>query len=251
LKIVWSILLWGYTLAHADGVSSTIEEIKQLLSSPKEEGCHAAILNEPQAKCSSSKPQKIVIEPIHIPDKKDKKIAQIESQLNSILKEFSHYKKEKDQEIQKIYTLLSDKDHKIQKVSKKLSKNERKLTELQKKIKTKKAMAHRKRKSVTPKKQPTSTTSIASEYIPKEAVFNKDLKRLPPLITVPWIEVQVENDVDIYQLALRYYKDKQEYKQIYVANRDVIGRDLKLRNGMSLKIPMTEKFEDQPIFINQ
>ena len=44
---------------------------------------------------------------------------------------------------------------------------------------------------------------------------------------------------------------KKEYKQIFVANRDIIGRDLKIRDGMSLKIPMTDKFEEQPLFLNR
>jgi nucleoid-associated protein YgaU len=64
-----------------------------------------------------------------------------------------------------------------------------------------------------------------------------------------WVEVIVKEE-DIYQLALQYYGDRDEYIQIYNANSDIIGEDFQLYKGMSLKIPMTKQFEEQPIFLN-
>ena len=66
-----------------------------------------------------------------------------------------------------------------------------------------------------------------------------------------WVELIVEDEVDIYQLALRYYGDMEEYKRIYLANRDIIGKDLKIVDGMILKIPIMELFEEQPMILNR
>ena len=67
----------------------------------------------------------------------------------------------------------------------------------------------------------------------------------------PWIEITVENNINIYELALKYYGDKQAYEKIYEANRDIMDNDLNIYNGMNLKIPITEDFEEQGILINQ
>ena len=62
-----------------------------------------------------------------------------------------------------------------------------------------------------------------------------------------WTEITIESeDVTLEDLASTYYGDVKDAYIIYNANRDVIGKDKKLHSGMHLKIPITEKFRDQP-----
>ncbi|CAA6826573.1 MAG: Unknown protein [uncultured Sulfurovum sp.] len=62
-----------------------------------------------------------------------------------------------------------------------------------------------------------------------------------------WINITINlNDVTLEDLASTYYGDASETRIIYNANRDVIGKNRKLRKGMVLEIPVTEKFRDQP-----
>jgi hypothetical protein len=65
-----------------------------------------------------------------------------------------------------------------------------------------------------------------------------------------WVEIEVEDGVDIYQLAQKYYGTQEQYQQIYVANKNLIGDDLSIEDGMSLRIPITEEFEEQPMLLN-
>jgi len=51
------------------------------------------------------------------------------------------------------------------------------------------------------------------------------------------IKTKVEKGVDIFQLATEYYGDEKKYYYIYNANKDIIGADLKLEDGMELNIP--------------
>jgi hypothetical protein len=52
-----------------------------------------------------------------------------------------------------------------------------------------------------------------------------------PLIT------KVKKGVDIFQLAVEHYGDEKQYYNIYNSNRDIIGADMKLKEGMELRIP--------------
>jgi len=62
-----------------------------------------------------------------------------------------------------------------------------------------------------------------------------------------WINITVEfNDTTLEDLASTYYGDVAESETIYQANKEVIGKNRKLRAGMVLEIPVTEKFRDQP-----
>jgi hypothetical protein len=82
--------------------------------------------------------------------------------------------------------------------------------------------------------------------------YKKNLSTLPKNSPCPiWIEIIVEDGVDIFQLALKYYGDREEYKQIYLSNQDIIGEDLQIVDGMSLKIPITQLFEEQPMILNR
>jgi len=50
-------------------------------------------------------------------------------------------------------------------------------------------------------------------------------------------KVEVKKGVDIFQLAIEYYGDEKQYYHIYNANREIVGADLKLKEGMLLEIP--------------
>jgi len=69
---------------------------------------------------------------------------------------------------------------------------------------------------------------------------------IPLQENVSWVETKVSNGINIYDLAKKYYGDKKEYYQIYNINKNIIGKDLKLREGSSIKIPITEKFKEKP-----
>ena len=62
-----------------------------------------------------------------------------------------------------------------------------------------------------------------------------------------WVNITVRfNDTTLEDLASTYYSDIHEADTIYNANREIIGKDKKLVKNMILKIPVTEKFKDQP-----
>jgi phage tail protein X len=67
------------------------------------------------------------------------------------------------------------------------------------------------------------------------------------LMAGTWINITVEfDDTTLEDLASTYYGDVTESETIYQANKEVIGKNRKLRAGMVLEIPVTEKFRDQP-----
>ena len=100
-------------------------------------------------------------------------------------------------------------------------------------------------------------TSISYRYKEKKDDFDKEIQEtILPLDDnekdiveeviyvedVAYIEdkslmIKVEKGVDIFQLAIKHYGDEKQYYHIYNANRDVIGADMKLEEGMKLKIP--------------
>ena len=62
-----------------------------------------------------------------------------------------------------------------------------------------------------------------------------------------WINITVKfNDTTLEDLASTYYSDIKEANTIYLANKNIIGKNKKLQKNMILKIPVTEKFKDQP-----
>jgi hypothetical protein len=65
-----------------------------------------------------------------------------------------------------------------------------------------------------------------------------------------WVNFTVKfNDITLEDLAATYYGDVQEAKTIYNANRAVLGKHKRLCKGMRLKLPVTEKFRDQPEYL--
>jgi phage tail protein X len=61
-----------------------------------------------------------------------------------------------------------------------------------------------------------------------------------------WINTRVTYDISVKELAERYYGDASEYKVILNANRGLIGKNLIVPKNTEIKIPITEKFTDQP-----
>jgi hypothetical protein len=72
---------------------------------------------------------------------------------------------------------------------------------------------------------------------------------LPLEENISWVETKVPKGFDIYQLAQKYYGDKNEYYNIYNANRNLIKKDLKIKEGEVLKIPITDKFQEKPEYL--
>jgi len=173
----------------------------------------------------------------------DEKI-KLQKKLENLKKEFKRYKAKKRKELKQITTQLKT-------TKKSLSKSKKKLRSLQKKQKIirKKII----RKKIVPKKAHPKK-SVPKKSVPKKSVQKeivvKKVKPLPQVNNLPWVEIIVENNLNIYQLALKYYGDRERYKEIYSANRHLIGKNLKIYNGMSLKIPMTNQFEEQPMILN-
>ena len=120
------------------------------------------------------------------------------------------------------------------------------------KVYTKAKIKSEKKKKPSYQKKPIVKT-VTPQYQKRVTTYLKPIQTrqaLPKRKKLPWVEIVVDDNADIYELALRYYGDRSKYSQIYVANSNIIGKNLKIYNGMSLKIPMTIEFDEQPIILN-
>lgn len=148
-------------------------------------------------------------------------------------------------------------NNKLHLTKKELSKNKKKLVYLKKKN-IKEIVAPKKiidneiiiQESII--QEQTITNQPIESFIPQnvEVVYNEPQPATKMPSNTQWVEMVVQDEIDIYQLALLYYGDPQRYREIYSANQHVIGKDLKINNGMSLRIPMTDLFEEQPMLLN-
>ena len=88
----------------------------------------------------------------------------------------------------------------------------------------------------------------------KQTNIHKVIKEMKPTALIlhktPWIEITVEDNMNIYDLALKYYGDSQEYRKIYRANQNIINHNYQINNGMTLIIPISGNFREQPIVLN-
>ena len=180
---------------------------------------------------------------------KNKKLRQ---ELNSLKREFEQYKIRKNREIKKIKNqlIITKKELLLNKKRKNIRKKIVRKKTTPPKIVRKKIV----RKKTTPQKN-VRKKIVQKKILPKKKVLREKvvMQRTTPLPIVnnlPWVEIVVENNLNIYQLALKYYGDKTKYREIYAANQHVIGKNLKIYNGMSLKIPMTNQFSEQPMILN-
>jgi hypothetical protein len=173
-------------------------------------------------------------------EKNEQEKKKLKQELKALKEAFKHYKAKKHKELKELKGQL-----KI--IKKKLSKNKKKLRLLQKKHKS---ISKKVVKKKIIKKKVVKKKIIKKKVFPKKVVQQVTIKPLPPVNNLPWVEIIVENNLNIYQLALKYYGDRERYKEIYSANRHIIGKNLKLHDGMSLRIPMTNQFEEQPMILN-
>ncbi len=143
----------------------------------------------------------------------------VEDEFKTILYKVKTYKKEKNTEI---ITLR-----------KKLNIKEKKIKELQRQLASVKQQLREKKKIIV----------SLNEKLNEPIVFStEDVVDIEDKSSHDWIKVTVENNINIYDLALQYYGDSQEYEKIYIANQNIIGQDYQIKNGMSLKIPITKDF---------
>jgi len=165
----------------------------------------------------------------------------ITKELSVVKKNFNNYKLKKENEIKKLKRELSlskqNLNHvKNNKLSKELSSIKNKFHNY--KIKRNQEFKKLKREC----------------YIHRQTNIHKvirEIKSIPTLIhNSPWIEITVKDNINIYDLALKYYGDSQEYTKIYDANKNVINSNYQINNGMSLIIPISKNFQEQPIMLN-
>ncbi len=143
----------------------------------------------------------------------------VENEFKTILYKVKTYKKEKNTEIITLRKKLNSKEEKIKKLNRQLTLVKQQLREKKKII-----------------------VSL-NEKLNEPIVFStEDVVDIEDKSSHDWIKVTVENNLNIYDLALQYYGDSQEYEKIYIANQNIIGQDYQIKNGMSLKIPITKDF---------
>lgn len=68
-------------------------------------------------------------------------------------------------------------------------------------------------------------------------------------LSTSWITTRVPYDISAKELALNYYGDENEYPIIVNANKEIIDKNLMFKKNTEVKIPVTEKFRDQPEII--
>jgi len=243
-----------------------------------EQGCTIPFFTKEKSPCSAEKKQ-IIIAPIvikHASEKKPNDTKKLEGVLRTILKDVKQYKNNSEIEKNRLAKELSlmkkkfhdykiKKDKELKKVKKKLyvknQKEHEKIKKLKKELYLTNKKGHEKIKKlkkelyVTNKKLDNNQIIIIENIKKQPTVIHKvirEMQSVPTLIhNTPWIEITVEDNINIYDLALKYYGDSQEYTKIYAANKNVINSNYQINNGMSLIIPITENFQEQPILLNR
>jgi len=224
-----------------------------------EQGCTIPFFTKEKSPCSAEKKQ-IIIAPIVIkrtPKKEADNTKKIEGKLRTILKNVKQYKNKNEIEknrLAKELSIMKKKfhDYKIKK--------DKELKKIKKKLYIKNQKEHEKIKKLekelylTNKKLDNNTIIITESIKKQPTIIHKvirEMQSIPTLIhNTPWIEITVEDNINIYDLALKYYGDSQEYTKIYAANKNIINSNYQINNGMSLIIPITENFQEQPVILN-
>jgi len=156
---------------------------------------------------------------------KNNKIITLNQELNLLKKEFSRYKQEKEKKIQEM-------NHKIKRFKKKLTKKSQ--------VKVEKVTFNSKKPPIIVPTFVPKIKEVKSEIVKPK--IDKISNNMPKVTNLPWVEIIVEDGLDIYQLALKYYGDENKYKYIYAANQQTLQNNFEITDGMSLKIPMPEQF---------
>jgi seryl-tRNA synthetase len=177
-------------------------------------------------------------------------------ELNALKRKFNTYKIQQKSKIKSVTTQLHQAKKELIKNQKQLSNIQKKVTKIKKSEKdvktqlqlTEQQLKKKRKELLTIKKKVVKI----KKYEPK-ITFTSTIEE-PPLLPLvnnaSWVEVVVEDNINIYELALKFYGDKNKYQDIYVANQHIIGDNFQIYNGMSLKIPMTNQFEEQPMILN-
>lgn len=235
-----------------------------------EQGCTISFFKKEKSPCKSTEKNRPAIAPIVIqkrPKKQTVERKEVEVKLRNILAAVKDYKKRNQEERKRLIQELNAMkkkfhQYKIEK-NRELKKIKKKLYSSSKKLKTNKKKFVKMTKRVTkkvikqkPKKKKTIIVQAIKTKMPETThTVHKVIHKMEPspilMYDTPWIEIVVEDNTNIYDLALEYYGNKQAYKKIYLANQNRIGNDFKIYNGMNLIIPMTKDFEEKGIVLNQ
>ena len=203
----------------------------------EQEGCTIPFFQKDKTPCSNSKKRTLkVIKPTLIEKK------EVEKKLKTILKKIKVYKKrnESEKEIleselfalkEKFNKYKREKNIELKSMKSKLYSTKRELKEV---------------KNIKPKVKIVKKTEIVKKVIYKEVPIYIEKEPTPPK-NVELMDIIVPDEMDIYQLALLYYGDAKKYKELYEINRDVIGSDLKVQAGQSIKIPIDLLFKSEPM----
>ena len=163
----------------------------------------------------------------------------IENELKNILFKVKAYKKEKNLQIETLRKKIHKSQQRKKAYIRTLNAKNNQIKELQHQLNFMRKQLTQKKKVIISLKQKL----IHENPVIISAVSQKDTPQ-------KWIKITVNNDLNIYDLALKYYGDSQEYEKIYMANQNKIDKNYQVKNGMSLKIPITENFMEQPMYIN-
>lgn len=87
----------------------------------------------------------------------------------------------------------------------------------------------------------TTSLSFANESVKTSRTLSETTKPVNS-----WITTKVTYDISAKELAQNYYGDENEYQVIVDANKGIIGKNLMFKKNTEVKIPVTEKFRDQP-----
>jgi len=160
---------------------------------------------------------------------------EVEHKLTTILEKIKIYKSVKEKEIQTLKKKLAN----IEKRFKKYKKTKQKELKL---------LKHQLKRNMH---VPISSISSSSSKTVKNSptITNIIVNNKHSTEKLPWIKITVSDNLNIYDLALKYYGDAQQYEKIYTANQDIIGQDYQIKNGMQLRLPMTESFENAPYIL--
>ena len=213
-----------------------------------EQGCTISFFNTDKTPCEAES-KKITIAPIVIPKKENNATKVIEQKLQNILNNVNEYKNKNQEKTTKLLNELDTmkkefEQYKIEK-NREIKKVKTQLYSINKKLKK-----HKKHK-----KKVVRTKIVKRKVIKQDKTIHKVIHKMQastmPIYDTPWIEIVVEDNINIYELALKYYGNSEAYNKIYLANKNTIGKDFKLYNGMTLVIPMTTTFKEQGMLLNQ
>ena len=63
---------------------------------------------------------------------------------------------------------------------------------------------------------------------------------------IPWVNVRIPYSMTVKELAHLYYGSSEESKLIVTANKGINSRGTTLRKNMTVRVPVTANFTDQP-----